>query len=180
LHSLNMQANEQRSAQYLGINPMGKVPALLHGETIVTEQVAIFLYLADLYPEAKLAPKIADRLRGEYLRWMVFYAGCFEPAIVDRSQQREPAPVAMCPYGDFDTMFKVLTERLAQSKYWLGDEFTALDVLWGSALSWTSEFKLTPPTPTIDAYVNRFNDRPSVKWVRAKDAELAVVRGRSR
>ena len=74
LHVLNMKAGEQRGAEYLAINPMGKVPALLHDGALVTEQVAIYLYLADLYPEAGLAPPIGDPLRGPYLRWMVFYA----------------------------------------------------------------------------------------------------------
>jgi glutathione S-transferase len=85
LHVLNMKANEQRSTEFLAINPIGKVPAVMHGDVLITEQVAILLYLSDLYPEAKLAPEIDDPLRGSYLRWMVFYGSCFEPAIVDRS-----------------------------------------------------------------------------------------------
>ena len=85
LNLVDMKANEQRAAAYLAINPMGKVPAILHRGALVTEQVAIFLYLADLYPEAGLAPPIGDALRGPYLRWMVFYGSCFEPAVVDRA-----------------------------------------------------------------------------------------------
>src|SRR4029077_14510816 len=78
LHVLNMKSGEQRRPEYLAINPIGKVPALKHGDALVTEQVAIFLYLADLFPEARVAPPIGDRLRGPYLRWMIFYAACFE------------------------------------------------------------------------------------------------------
>jgi glutathione S-transferase len=85
LHVLNVKMNEQRGAEYLAINPMGKVPAIKYGDELITEQVAIFLYLADVYPEANLAPKINDLLRGSYLRWMVYYGTCFEPAIVDLS-----------------------------------------------------------------------------------------------
>jgi glutathione S-transferase len=172
---LNMTANDQRKSDYLAINPMGKVPAIKHGGALVTEQVAIYLYLADLYPESHLAPAIGDPLRGPYLRWMVFYGSCFEPAVVDRSQKREPAPLATSPYGDFDTMLGTLTEQLSKGKYLLGDRFTALDVLWGSALTWTTMFKLVPTLPVIQAYVEQFNARPSVKWAREKDAELAVV-----
>jgi glutathione S-transferase len=95
LKVVNMKAGEQRQPGYLAINPMGKVPALLHDGALVTEQVAVFLYLADLFPQAGLAPAIGDRLRGPYLRWMAFYGSCFEPAVVDRSQKREPAPLAM-------------------------------------------------------------------------------------
>ena len=175
LQVLNMKTNEQRGPQYLAINPMGKVPALQHGDIIVTEQVAIYLYLADLYPEAGLAPPIGDPLRGPYLRWMVFYGSCFEPAVVDRAQKREPATPAMSPYGDYDTMLKTLTDQLAKGPYLLGDRFTAADVLWGTALTWTTMFKLVPELPVIKAYIDRLNARPSVARVRAKDVELAAA-----
>lgn len=177
LHVLNMKAGEQRQPEYLAINPMGKVPAIKHGDALVTEQVAIFLYLADLYPEAGLAPAIGDPLRGPYLRWMVYYGSCFEPAVVDRAQKREPAPPAMSPYGDFDTMFKTLTDQLAKGPYMLGEKFTAVDVLWGTALTWITMFGLVPAMPVIKDYTDRWNKRPSVARVRAKDAELVAAQG---
>jgi glutathione S-transferase len=177
LHNLNMKEGEQRKADYLAINPMGKVPAIKHGDAVITEQVAVFLYLADLYPDVGLAPKIGDPMRGPYLRWMVFYGSCFEPALVDRSQNREPAPQMMSPYGDFDTMFKTLTDQLGKGQYLLGDKFTAVDVLWGTALTWVTLFNLVPMLPVIQAYIERVNARPSVAWVRDKDAELAAGQG---
>jgi glutathione S-transferase len=177
LHVLNMKANEQRGAEYLAINPMGKVPAVMHGDVLITEQVALYLYLSDLYPEAKLAPEIGDPLRGSYLRWMVFYGSCFEPAIVDHSQKREPAPQSTSPYGDYDTMLNTLTAQLSQGEYFLGDKFTSLDVLWGTALTWITMFKLVPALPVIQAYIDRINARPSVAWVREKDVELAATQG---
>lgn len=177
LHVLNMKANEQRGSEYLAINPMGKVPAVKHGDVLVTEQVAVFLYLADLYPEAKLAPHIGDPLRGSYLRWMVFYGSCFEPAIVDRAQKREPAPPAMSPYGDYDTMLNTLTDQLSKGEYFLGDRFTALDVLWGTALTWITMFELVPALPVIQTYIDRINVRPSAIWVRDKDAEFVAAQG---
>jgi len=175
LHVLNMKAGEQRKPEYLAINPMGKVPAVKHGDALVTEQVAVFLYLADLFPGAGLAPAIGDPLRGPYLRWMVFYGSCLEPAVVDRSQKREPAPPAMSPYGDFDTMLKTLTDQLARGPYILGERFTAADVLWGTALTWITLFKLIPELPVIKAYTDRINARPAVAKVKAKDAELAAA-----
>ena len=177
LHVLDMKASEQRGPDYLAINPMGKVPALKHGDAVVTEQVAIFLYLADLYPEAGLAPPIGDPLRGPYLRWMAFYGSCFEPAVVDRAQKREPAPQAMSPYGDYDTMLKTLTDQLTKGPWLLGDRFTAADVLWGMALTWTTMFKLVPALPVIQAYIDRLNARPAVARVKAKDAALAGAQG---
>ena len=175
LHVLNMKAGEQRGAAYLSINPMGKVPAVQHGAALVTEQVAIYLYLADLYPEAALAPGLTDPLRGPYLRWMVYHAACFEPAIVDRAQKREPASLGMSPYGDFDTMLKTLTDQLETGPYMLGERFTALDILWGTALGWITKFGLVPVTPVIQRYIELINQRPSVAKIRTKDAELAAA-----
>lgn len=175
LHVLNMKAGEQRGAAYLAVNPMGKVPAVLHDDALVTEQVAVFLYLADLYPEAGLAPTLGDPLRGPYLRWMAFYGSCFEPALVDRALKREPAPASTSPYGDFDTMLKTLTDQLARGPWLLGDRFTAADVLWGTALTWTTQFGLVPETPVIRAYMDRVNARPAFARARQKDAELAAA-----
>jgi glutathione S-transferase len=179
LHVLNMKAGEQRQPAYLALNPMGKVPAVKHGEAFVTEQVAISLYLADLFPEAKLAPPVGDPLRGPYLRWLVYYAACFEPAVVDRALKREPAPTAMSPYGDFDTMLGTLVEQLGKGPYILGEQLSAADVLWGTALTWMTAFKLVPEMPVITAYVDRMKTRPAAVRARAKDAELAASQAAS-
>jgi glutathione S-transferase len=112
LHLLNLKEGQQRQPDYLAINPMGKVPAIRHGDALVTEQPAIFIYLADLYPQAGLAPPIGDPQRGSYLRWLVFYGSCFEPAVIDKSMQREPAPPSTSGYGDYDTMLKTLVDQL--------------------------------------------------------------------
>jgi len=175
LQIVNMKAGEQRQAAYLAVNPMGKVPAIRHGDALVTEQVAIFLYLADLFPEAKLAPPIGDPQRGPYLRWLVYYGSCFEPAVVDRALKREPGSLAMVPYGDFDTMFGTLTAQLGRGPYMLGERFSAADVLWGGALAWITMFKLVPELPVVMDYVQRIGARPAVAKVRAKDAELAAA-----
>ena len=175
LHALDMKRGEQRKPDYLAVNPMGKVPAIRHGDSVVTEQGAVFIYLADLYPEAGLAPRIGDPLRGPYLRWLVFYGSSFEPAVVDRSLKREPAPPATSPYGDFDTMLKTVTDQLARGPYLLGDRFSAADVLWGTALKWTTGFKLVPLLPVIEAYIARVDARPAVARVKAMDAELAAA-----
>lgn len=175
LHVLNLRTGEQRRAEYLAVNPMGKVPAIRHGDAVVTEQPAVYLYLADLFPEAGLAPAIGDPLRGPYLRWLVFYGSSFEPAVIDKSQQRDPAPMASSPYGDYDTMLATLTGQLGRGPYLLGERFTAADVLWGVALAWTTAFKLVPLLPPIQSYVERVNARPAVARAREKDARLAAA-----
>jgi glutathione S-transferase len=174
LHVLDLKKNEQRAAQYLAINPMGKVPAVLHNGALVTEQPAVYLYLADLYPDANLAPRIGEPLRGPYLRWMVFYGSSFEPALVDRAMKRDAAPPSTSPYGDFDTMLNTLVTQLSRGAYMLGDQFTAVDVLWGVALAWVTNFKLVPALPPIQAYIDRTNARPAFARAREKDQELAA------
>lgn len=175
LRLLDMKTNEQRSPQYLAVNPMGKVPAVVHDGALITEQPAVYMYLADLYPEAGLAPAIGDALRGPYLRWLVFYGSCFEPALIDRSLQHAAAPQGMSPYGDYDTMLKTLTDQLEKGPYLLGSRFTAADVLWGTALTWTTKFKLVPELPVIQSYIARVSERPAMARGRAKDAELAAT-----
>ncbi len=175
MHVLNMTAGEQRAPAYLAINPMGKVPAITHGGALITEQAAIFIYLADMFPAAKLAPALADPSRGPYLRWMVFYGACFEPAVVDRFMKREPGPPAMSPYGDYDTTMQTLIGQLNRGPYILGERFSAADVLWGTALAWTTAFKLVPEDPAIMAYVKRIAARPAAVNVKEKDAALAAA-----
>ena len=175
LHVLDMKRGEQREAAYLAINPMGKVPAVLDGDALVTEQGAVFMYLADRFPEAGLAPAIGDPLRGPYLRWLVYYGSSFEPALIDRAMKREPLASSMCPYGDYDTMLKTLTDQLAKGPYLLGERFSAADVLWGTALTWTTMFKLVPELPVIADYMARVNARPAVARARQKDAALAAA-----
>jgi len=175
LHVLDLKAGEQREPAYLAVNPMGKVPAIRHAGALITEQPALFIYLADLYPAAKLAPPLGDPLRGPYLRWLVFYGSCFEPAVVDKSMQREPAPPSVCGYGDYDTMLKTLTDQLEQGPWLLGDTFSAADVLWGTALNWTTMFKLVPELPVIRAYIDRVLARPAMQRAAALDAELVAA-----
>lgn len=175
MHVLNMKAGEQRQADYLAINPMGKVPAIRHGDALITEQTAIFIYLADHFSSAGLAPPIGDPLRGPYLRWLAFYGSSFEPAVVDKTMKREAGAAIMSPYGDFDTMLATLTAQLDIGPWILGATFTAADVLWGTALSWTTQFELVPALPVIRAYIDRVLARPAMQRAAASDAALAVA-----
>ena len=173
LHVLNMRAGEHLGDAYRAINPMAKVPAIRHGEALVTEQAAVYLYLADLFPEAGLAPALTDPARGTYLRWMVFYGSCFEPALIDRHLKREPGSRAMSAYADYDSVIACITEALKPGPYLLGERFSAADILWGSALGWTMGFGLVAPDPVLSAYVARVRGRPAFQTVAAADAKLA-------
>ncbi len=170
LRLVNLKGGEQRQPAFQAVNPMGKVPAILKDGVLVTEQVAITIYLADLFPEADLTPGLRDADRGSYLRWLAFYGSCFEPAVVDHALKREPAPLHMSPYGTFERMFDTLCARLEESPFIAGARMTAADVLWGSALSWVTSFKLVPERPAITQYVENFRQRPSFIKVMAADA----------
>ncbi|MGO4715050.1 glutathione S-transferase family protein [Bradyrhizobium sp. 2TAF24] len=175
LHVLNMKAGEQRQAPYLAINPLGKVPAILHNGALITEQVAIFIYLADLFTKAGLAPAIGDPLRGPYLRWLVYYAACYEPGLVDKAMKHPPVPLATSPYGDFDAMLATIEAQIARGPYLLGERLSAADILWGSALSWGMMFKMVPETDVLVDYTRRLTARPSFTSTAAEDIELAAA-----
>ena len=180
LVTLDLQRNEQRSGEYLAINPMGKVPALRHEGVLITEQPAILMYLAELYPEKGLAPPADDPLRGPYLRWMVFYGSCFEPAIMDFSQKREPMPASACAYGDYDSVMRIIAAQLKQGPWLLGDRFTAADVLWGGALNFGLMMKLVPDWPVFREYADRVQSRPAVRRASELDEALAAEQARQR
>jgi glutathione S-transferase len=167
---LSIKQGQTRQAEYLAINPMGKVPAILHGNTLVTEQGAVFIYLSDLYPEAGLTPPLGDPQRGAWLRWLVFYGSSFEPAIADRAQQHVP-PQSMSPYGDFDTMLGTLVQQLESGPYLLGERLSSADILWGTALKWTIGFGVVPELPVLQEYVERIAARPSVARVAELEAQ---------
>ena len=176
-HVLDFRKNAQLAPGYLALNPMGKVPAIRHKGTMVTETVAIFIYLADVFPQARLAPALDDPQRGTYLRWLVFYAACFEPAIGDHAMKRDPAPRAQSPYADFDTTLNAITQALQPGPWLLGERFSAADVLWGNALRWVTGFGMVEATPVIADYIARVMARPAEQRAMKADEALAVEMG---
>ncbi|MEK8027584.1 MAG: hypothetical protein RLY78_2509 [Pseudomonadota bacterium] len=175
LSVMDLKAGEQLRPAFLALNPLGKVPTLQHGEVIVTEQPAIYLYLAELYGECGLSPRVGDPLRGAYLRWMVFYGSAFEPALIDKVQGRDPGRRTASPYGDHERVIEAVRAQLARGPWMLGERYTAVDVLWGSALGWTRRFGMLPALPEIDDYVTRFESRPAVQHARTLDAALMAA-----
>ncbi|GGE83075.1 glutathione S-transferase [Stappia taiwanensis] len=170
LHVLNMRTGELKSPDYLAINPLGKVPALTHGDTVVTESVAIALYVGDLFPQAGLTPAIGDPRRGAYLRWMTFSAACFEPALIDKSLGHDPG--SQSPYGSYDQVMEVLADQLGKAPYLFGDRITVADIHWGSVLYWTLMLKLVPDLPVFTDYAERIAARPSFQRVFKDEVRL--------
>lgn len=168
LKTLDLQKDEHRTADYLAINPMGKVPAIVHKGVAVSEVAAICTYLADAFPEAGLAVPIGDPLRGPYLKWLFFASGCIEPAVSDRLFQRPPATETAIGYGSHERVMQVLDEAVAASRYLVGGRFTAADLLIGAQLGWGIRFAGIDPTPAMTDYVARLQARPA--WQRSMRA----------
>jgi glutathione S-transferase len=174
IHLLSIKKGDNREHPYLDINPMGKVPALKHGEAIITEVAAICCYLADAFAEAGLNISLDDPRRGPYLKWLFFAPGVLEPAIFDRAFPRaSEAPRAALPFGEFDTAMNVVANAVTPGPYLMGEKFTAADVVIGSQLRWATIFKLIPERKEFIDYMARFADRPAAKRAQAKDEQLA-------
>ncbi|HJU33250.1 MAG TPA: glutathione S-transferase family protein [Hyphomicrobiaceae bacterium] len=174
IHLVSFKKGENLRPEYLAVNPMGKVPALRHGDAIVTEAAAICTYLADEFPRAGLNVPIGDPRRGTYLKWLFFGPSCVEPAVSERAFPRKEAPPrAALGFGDFDTVVDVLAKATAAARpYLLGEQFTAADVVIGSGLRWGTMFKLLPERPEFSAYIARLSQRPALKRATEKDARL--------
>jgi glutathione S-transferase len=176
LHLLSLARGEHKSPEYLKINPMGKVPALRHGDVVITEGAAICAYLADEFPDRKLNIPVGDPRRGVYLKWLFFGPSCFEPAITDRAfPRKEPPRASALGHGDYDTVLGVLADAVAKGPYLMGEQFTAADVVIGAGLRWGMQFKLVPERPEFIAYTSRLAQRPALQRAEAKDKELAAA-----
>lgn len=150
-----------KGADYLAINPMGKVPAIKHGEVVVTEAAAICAYLADAFPAAGLAPEPAQR--GDYYRWLFFAAACGEPAMSNHANGWDPSPEKsrQFGYGSFEQTFDTLAWWLAGREYVAGNHFSAADVYVASLLNFGMMFGLVPKKPAFEAYVTPLVARPA-------------------
>jgi glutathione S-transferase len=164
-----------KAPAYLAINPMGKVPAIRHGETVVTETAAICAYLADAFPEAGLAPPVGSRLRGPYYRWMFSAAGPLEAAAINKVLGFEvPADRrAMIGYGSYETAMDTLEGAVSGRTYLVGDSFTAADVYVASFLGWGMMFGSIEKRPAFERYHAGFQNRPAV--LRAREIDDALM-----
>ena len=170
---VKLKEGDNLKPEYLAINPMGKVPALKHGDTVITELAAICTYLADEFPAKKLNVPIGTPKRGVYLKWLFFGPGCLEPAVIDRAAPRkEEARRAMLGYGDFDTTMNVIAKAVEKGPWLMGDQFTAADVVIGSNIRWGMIFKMIPERKEFIDYAARIAARPAAQRGEAKDKEI--------
>ena len=163
---------KMKSGDYQAINPMGKVPAIKHGESIVTECAAICTYLADAFPKAELAPP--NDQRAEYYRWLFFAAGPLEAAVLNNSFgiKLDDDQQLTSGYGNYELILSVLDQFLEKSEYVCGNKFTAADVYLGSHVNWGLMFNTIKPTDNFQAYSDRLRERPAYKKAKQIDDDL--------
>jgi glutathione S-transferase len=157
---------------YLAINPMGKVPAIVHKSRTVTEVAAICCYLADAFPEKRLAPPPAER--ADYYRWIFFTSGPIEAAFSNKAAGWEPTPERqrMFGYGNYDLAIGTLEKALADKEYLAADHFTAADLFVGANVNFMLQFKLLEPKPVFVDYAKRMTDRPAYERAKEIDGKL--------
>ncbi len=158
---------------YLAINPMGKVPAIRHGERIVTEVAAICAYLADAFPQSRLAPELGDR--AGYYRWLFFAAGPLEAAIVNRSLGFDAPPESepRLGYGNFASTMDTMEWAVSQTGYIAGTAFTAADIVAGSQIGFGLQFGTIDKRPAFETYWSRISDREAYR--RASEIDNAAI-----
>jgi glutathione S-transferase len=161
-----------KGPDYVAVNPMGKVPALRHGDAVVTECAAICAYLADAFPEAGLAP--APAARGAYYRWLFFAAGPVEAAATNKALNFElpPGRERMAGYGSFANVMDTLDEAVSNAEYLAGDRFSAADVYVGSQIGFGLRFGSMEKRPAFEAYWARISHRPAQIRAAAMDDAL--------
>ncbi|MBT2186869.1 glutathione S-transferase family protein [Sphingobium nicotianae] len=166
-------AEKMKAPDYLAINPMGKVPAIVHEGKVVTECAAICAYLADAFPAAGLAPRPHER--ADYYRWMFFAAGPVEASVTNRAAgfTVEPGRERMFGYGTYDLTMDVLEGAVSGRDYICGTRFTAADIYVGSQIDWGLMFGSMPDRPAFATYVERLRQRPA--YQRAKQIDNALI-----
>ena len=172
---VNLESQDQKKPGFLAVNPMGKVPAIVHRGTVVTECGAICAYLADAFPAARLAPPVDSPLRGTYYRWLFFGGTCVEAAVIDRMLSRPPAsrPGAL-GYGSYDDTVATLEKALTPGPYILGPQFSAADVYVGSQIGFGMMMKALDPRPAFKDYLDRLQERPAYKRFMEKSDQIAT------
>ncbi len=169
---LAWEKKEHKSPEFLKINPMGKIPAIVHKSVAVTEAAAICTYLADAFPKAGLAPAVDDPARGTYYRWLFFAASCIEPAMMDRKFPRtDPVAASHLGYGSYDDTVNAMEQ--AVSKGFITGKFSAADVYMSSQIGWCMMNKDLEPRPAFEKYQKLCTERPAFQRFLQKAGSLS-------
>lgn len=172
LRHVDLKAGVQKRAEFLSLNPMGKVPVLVEGDTVISETAAIGLYLADRHAPGRLAPTLDDPLRGPYLRWALFAPSVVEPACASKASGWTYSEGAI-GWGNFEAVVDTLQHALGRGPWLLGDSFTMADVILGGTLRWMLGFEMIPRLDPFTRYVARLSERPALQRADARNAAIA-------
>lgn len=170
---LDLEKQEHKTAEFLSLNPMGRVPVLTHGDVVVTESAAIALYLAEHFPESGLNVAIDSPERGSYLRWMFFAPVSAEPSVLWRALGKVITEVDYKPFAEVEDIAETLSVALRDKEYLVENRFTAVDVMVGSTIRWgTQMMPVLPVRPEFESYLERLDQRPAYQKVNAEHQEI--------
>jgi glutathione S-transferase len=161
--------NSKNDPAFRAVSPLGKVPALEDGPARLCDSGAICIYIADQYPETRLAPAVGDPDRASFLQWVTYTNSVIEPSMAEKFAKLEPRP-ASYGWGSFDLMISTLQGELSKKEWIMGGRFSAADVLLGTSAAWLIRFGLHPGSDAIAAYVARCEARPAWQRARAFDS----------
>lgn len=176
LEYVDLQAGPEQRSAVLALNPMGKLPVLVDGDTVVTESAAIGLYLADRYGLGTLAPRFDDPARGAYLRWSLFAPSVMEMAAYAKVAKWE-YQAASAGWGEYESMLGASESAIGEGPWLLGDRFTMADVIFGGTVSTLLRFNMLEARPALMAYAARLSERPAAQATQAKNAAMIEEHG---
>jgi glutathione S-transferase len=162
--------SKPRDPDFAKASPMGKVPAIADGAAMLADSAAICMYVADKYPQTKLAPATDDPARAQYYWWMIFTPGVIEPAMAEKFSGAEPNPLSHA-WGSFDLMIETFEKGVGDGPWILGDQFSAADIMVGSSACFLKQFGILPDSKILEAYGERCMARPAYQ----RAAELSVA-----
>ena len=179
LEMLDLNAGDHKRAEFLKLNPMGKVPTLVDQDAVIAETGAMLVHLSDKYSPGELAPLIKEPARAEYLKWLFFAAGVMEPAFGEKFFKWE-VPARRAAWGSFDDMERTTAAGVQPGPWLLGDQFTAADVFVASNLHWGLLSNLFPKDGPIADYVGRCAARSALKRALAIEEDLIATADRTK
>jgi glutathione S-transferase len=179
LRYVDILAGAQKSPEIVALNPMGKLPILTDGETVVTESAAIGLYLADRYSYERLAPKVDAPARGTYLRWSLFAPSVVEPGAMAKAANWA-FKEGQAGWGSHEAMLAAMESAVTGRDFILGETFSMADVIFGGTLRYMLQFKMVEPRPAFTAYADRLAARPAWERAEARNAAIRQERGLDR
>jgi glutathione S-transferase len=176
LRWVDLMAGEHKSPEILALNPMGKLPTLIDGDLVMTENAAIGLYLADRYAYGRLSPKLDDPARGTYLRWSLFSPSVIEPGSMAKAAGWQ-AKEGQVGWGSYDAMITAMESAVSKGDYILGDTFSMADVIFGGTLRYMLRFEMIEARPAFTAYAERVGKRPALERANARNEAVGKEHG---